>query len=463
MKQIVQSEKLFFEILDTIDEGIHAVDANGNTIFYNRIAEMHDGMKREEVIHRHILQVFPSLTEETSTLLKVIETKKPIYQMPQTYVNVKGEKIETVNTTLPIMVDDELIGAVEIAKDYTTLKSLSEKLVDLQRKQLSTKATLEQTKFHFEDILTEDEILTQLKKKAKKVAKSDASVLVYGETGVGKELFVQSIHAESNREHSPFIAQNCAALPESLLESILFGTTKGSYTGAVDRPGLFELANGGTLFLDELQSMPLSLQAKLLRVIEDGHVRRIGANRSLKVDVRIVVAMNKDPFTAVGEGSLREDLFYRLNVFSFHIPPLRDRKKDISLLCHYFIEKFNSKLNKEVQVLSEEVIKRLTEHQWPGNIRELKHVIEFAMTMVDDSVITIHHLPDYLRHTEKEKNKKPLSLRQELERYEIEMIQEALRIYEGNVQKAAKYLKIPRQTLQYKIKRYELSAKNLSE
>lgn len=459
MNQVIKSEQLFFEILDTIDEGIHAVDANGYTIFYNHIAARHDGMKREEVIDRHILHVFPSLTEETSTLLKVIKTKKPIYQMPQTYVNVKGERIETVNTTLPIIVDNELIGAVEIAKDYTKLKTLSEKLVDLQRKNSTLGASGEETCYSFDDILTNNSLMIAMKMKAKKVAKSDASVLVYGETGVGKELFVQSIHKESNRQHGPFIAQNCAALPESLLESILFGTTKGSYTGAVDRPGLFEVANGGTLFLDELQSMPLSLQAKLLRVIEDGHVRRIGANQTMRVDVRIIAAMNEEPFISVKNGVLREDLFYRLNVFSFNIPPLRKRIEDISLLCEHFIHIFNQKMNKHVTDVSEDVLDELKRHHWPGNVRELKHIMEFAMTMVEGETLHLQHLPDYLQKKAPKKEKR-LPLREEVEQFERKKIVEALEMHQGNVLKTAKYLEIPRQTLQYKMKRYEISAKN---
>ncbi|WP_243290776.1 sigma 54-interacting transcriptional regulator [Bacillus sp. FJAT-47783] len=459
MKRVQKTEKLFFEILDTIDEGIHAVDADGYTIFYNHIAAKHDGMKREEVIDRHLLHVFPSLTEETSTLLKVIHTQKPIYHLPQTYVNVKGEKIETVNTTLPIVVDGELIGAVEIAKDYSKLKSLSEKLLDLQQKKSNELTEIEQTLYHFDDIITTNPTLIKMKEKAKKVAKSPASVLIYGETGAGKELFVQSIHAESLRKQGPFIAQNCAALPESLLESILFGTTKGSYTGATDRAGLFELAHGGTLFLDELQSMPLSLQAKLLRVIEDGYVRRIGSSRSMKVDVRIVAAMNEEPFLCVENGRLREDLFYRLNVFSLAIPPLRERKEDIIVLTKSFIQSFNIKVGKDVHELSTEVKTLFYRHDWPGNVRELKHVIEYAMTMVEGKIILLRHLPDYFQMETKLENGQ-LSLREEIEHLEKKRINEALQLHNGNVLKASKHLQIPRQTLQYKMKRYEMSAEN---
>ena len=192
--------------------------------------------------------------------------------------------------------------------------------------------------YTFDDLLTTNQEFKQLILQGKKAARSSSSVLVYGESGVGKELFVQSIHNESNRKNSPFIAQNCAALPESLLEALIFGTAKGSYTGAVERQGLFELANGGTLFLDELQSMPIELQAKLLRVLEDGVVRRIGGTKSTVVDVRVITAMNIAPENAIEENKLRPDLYYRLNVLSYELPPLRKRQEDILLLAESFFK-----------------------------------------------------------------------------------------------------------------------------
>ncbi len=192
--------------------------------------------------------------------------------------------------------------------------------------------------------MTNDARFKQTKELAQKVAPTDANVLIYGETGTGKELFVQAIHEASKRKNKPFIAQNCAALPESLLESLLFGTTKGSYTGAIERAGLFELVDGGTLFLDELNSMPLDLQAKMLRVLEDGVIRRIGDNKTRKVDVRVITAMNQPPEICLKENKIRTDLYYRLNVFSLYIPPLRERTEDVLLLASYFLKEYNKKL-----------------------------------------------------------------------------------------------------------------------
>ncbi|MFY0758249.1 sigma 54-interacting transcriptional regulator [Metabacillus dongyingensis] len=448
-------ERIIHHILETIDEGIHAVDEKGITVFYNEIAAFHDGLKVDEVVGKHLFDVFPSLSEETSTLLKAIKTKKPIYHHSQTYINVKGEKIETVNTSLPILSEDKVIGAVEIAKDYSAIKRLTERLADLQ-KQVHSPPKAEGsngTRYVLDDIITASKNLLLIKTLVKKAAITSSNVLIYGETGTGKELIVQAIHNESQRKDAPFIAQNCAALPEALLESLLFGTAKGSYTGAVDRPGLFELSHGGTLFLDELQSMPLNLQAKLLRVIDDGTIRRIGSSHSITVDVRVIAAMNISPEKCLAERKMREDLYFRLNVFGINLPPLRERPLDLPLLISYYIKKYNHEFQKRVASLSDEAQVLLKQHHWPGNVRELKHCIEFAMNMCDGNRIKTDHLPPYLLKAE-DTLKEAHSLHEKMSMIEKEIIQHALVQSEGNILKTAKLLQIPRQTLQYKVKKY---------
>ncbi|WP_191559208.1 sigma-54 interaction domain-containing protein [Metabacillus idriensis] len=448
-------EQIIHHILETIDEGIHAVDENGITVFYNEIAAYHDGLKVDEVVGKHLFDVFPSLSEETSTLLKAIKTKKPIYHHSQTYINIKGEKIETVNTSLPILSEDKVIGAVEIAKDYSAIKRLTERLADLQ-KQVHSPPKAERssgTKYVLDDIITASKTLLIIKTLVKQAAKTSSNVLVYGETGTGKELIVQAIHNESQRRDAPFIAQNCAALPEALLESLLFGTAKGSYTGAVDRAGLFELSHGGTLFLDELQSMPLNLQAKLLRVIDDGTIRRIGSSHSINVDVRVIAAMNTSPEQCLAQQKMREDLYYRLNVFGINLPPLRQRPLDLPLLIFSFIKMYNHEFQKRVGGITDEVHALLKRHPWPGNVRELKHCIEYAMNMCDGNRIHMGHLPPYLLNV-KETAKEPHSLHEKMSLIEKEIIQEALAECDGNILKTAKLLQIPRQTLQYKVKKY---------
>ncbi|MCA1030341.1 sigma 54-interacting transcriptional regulator [Bacillus timonensis] len=454
-------------ILGSIDEAIHAVNEKGITIFYNEVAAKHDGLEINEVLGKHILETFPSLTEETSTLLKVIRTKEPIYHIQQTYKNKRGTFIDTINTTLPIKVGDRLIGAVEIAKDYSQIKTLSNKLLDLQSKIKAIPKKPNEvtgTTYSFQDIITRSEEFMKIKHFAERISRFSSSVLVYGETGTGKELLVQSIHNSSSRNLSPFIVQNCAALPESLLESLLFGTVKGSYTGAVDRAGLFELAHGGTLFLDEINSMPLQLQSKLLRVLEDGVVRRIGATKAYQVDVRVIVAMNESPLHCVERKQLREDLYYRLNVYPLEIPPLRERKEDIPLLMDFFISKYSESFKRNIPFVDDNVKDCLLDYSWPGNVRELKHCIEHAMSLVDGEKITISHLPPHLTNTKKtlsasnEKSSSLLPLRSAVEETEKKLIRLSLEQTGGNILQAAKLLKIPRQTLQYKIDKYQMSS-----
>lgn len=457
-----KDKEILHSILSTIDEGIHAVDANGVTMFYNHVAAKLDGVEGDEVLGKHVLDVFPSLTGDTSTLLKVIQTGEPIHNQHQSYYNIRGMLIDTVNTTLPINVDGEIVGAVEIAKDLTRVKQLSEKLLDLQAKvepgNLQNKPSKGESgaKYQMMDIITTDISFKKLKEKAVKVAQTSSPILVYGETGTGKELFVQAIHNASPRKSKPFIAQNCAAIPSSLLEGILFGTVKGSYTGASDRPGLFEIANGGTLFLDEINSMPLDIQAKLLRVLENGLIRRVGGTKENAVDVRIIAAMNEPAEKCIEEKTLRTDLYYRLNVVSLDIPPLRDRKGDIMRLAEHFVRKYNFQFGKLVTKISEEVLDLFNIYSWPGNVRELEHAIESAMNVMDGHEITKDHIPYHIGNYKdpgvNQIDSMPIqSLRDALMETERNLISEALRKTNGNVQQAAKLLDIPRQTLQYKM------------
>ncbi len=451
--KVVERADLFELILEAIDEAIHVVDDQGVTIFYNHNAAKFDCLAKEEVIGKYILDVYPSLTEKTSTLMHVLRTGKPIYHSLQTYLNKNGEKIETVNTTLPIIEGSKLIGAVEVAKDVSKLSALSNRLDQKKR----TDGAPGSTQMHdFSSFLTNDPHLKEMLEKAKKAAAYPSSVMVFGETGTGKEVLVQAIVHASDRKDQVFIPQNCAALPESLLESLLFGSVKGSYTGAIDRKGLFELADGGTLFLDELQAMPLTLQTKLLRVLEDGVVRRIGDAKAVQVNVRVITALNIDPFEAVKKQMLREDLFYRLHVSSFHIPPLRTRKHDIQLLSRHFIQTYHQQFSKNVNRLSEETIQVFMAHQWPGNVRELKHTIEHAVLMMPKEAeeITPAYLPAHLRTHQIESHPPESSLKSQVMSFEQTLIQEALRKHAGNIKQTAAALKIPRQTLQYKLKKY---------
>lgn len=454
------------DILDNIiDEGVHIVDSTGVIIYYNKFAAALDSINTEVAVGRHILEIYPSLTEETSTIMKVLKSGKPILNYQQTFKNYKGLEITTLNSTIPIRSGKKVIAAVEISKDITEVKKLSEKVVDLQAELYSEnrskqKMDYSRAVYTFADIIGTSEEMLRLKKNALAVANSPSPVLVYGETGTGKELLVHSIHNASTRRNKHFIAQNCAALPESLLESILFGTVKGSFTGAETRPGLFEIADGGTLFLDEINSMSLQLQAKLLRVIQDGNVRRVGDTKIIHVDVRIMTAINTEPSKALEEKTLRDDLFYRLSVISLKMPGLRERRDDIVALTEYFIKKYNAMLNKHVKEVSKEVMSFFMDYSWPGNIRELEHTIEGAMNIADGDTITRNNLPYHMLEifdsTEKHGEQIAMPLKEAIAKLESELVAAALKKSDGNITKAAELLDIPRQTLQYKISKYKL-------
>lgn len=455
------------KVLDYIEEGIQIVDTRGKILYCNFAAANLDNLNRDDTIGKYILDVYPSLTEETSTLLRVIRTGEPIYNFQQTFLNYKGYKITTINSSIPIIEEGEVVGALEISRDITQVKLLSEKVVDLQ-KQLYREDTIKKrersgtAKYTFDDIIGESKVITELKEKAFRAAQNLSSIMVYGSTGTGKELVVQSIHNASKRSNKPFIAQNCAAIPSSLLEGILFGTSKGSFTGADDRPGLFELASGGTLFLDEINSMPIELQSKLLRALEEGSIRRVGDIRTRSVDVRVIAAMNMEPHEAVEKRYLRSDLFYRLNVVSLRVPDLKERKEDLELLVNFFVEKFNRKLKKNVIGVSPKVMRIFEGYHWPGNVRELENIIEGTMNILEGQIITEEELPYYFKkghsstsfYFDKEENK--ISLKAKLQEAEKQIIIEALKKANGNISNAARLLEMPRQTLQYKIQKYNI-------
>ena len=456
-------------------DAIMIVDHNGRIVYSVRFNPRFDkdGCEDEfeSIINRNFLEVYSSIKPEESSVINCIKYGVPIHRKSQKFYDKKGRVYNTQNLTLPIIRSGKILGAVELSKDITSIKEntdLKDKdtipVIETLHKENKFSANYE-----FSDIITRNKEMINNIKKAKTVADSSSSVLVYGETGTGKELYVQSIHNYSLRRHRPFIAQNCAALPESLFESILFGSVKGAFTGAVDKPGLFEQANDGTLFLDEINSMPINLQAKLLRVLQDGIVRRVGDEKNRKVDVRIIAAMNVDPLKAVELGQLREDLFYRLNVVSLKLIPLRKRREDILLYVEYFIDKYNKELNKNVKGISSEVEELFMQYDWPGNVRELQHIIEAAINIVEDGYIELENLPIYLSEKIEVEDDESLeehfyfsllegmeSLDSVVDNIEKKMIIDALGKSKGNISKAAEALKITRQRLYYKLEKYNI-------
>lgn len=460
-------------ILDNIDEGIHIVDESGRTVIYNqKMAEL-ENMEKSAVLGKKLLDIFPSLTENSSTLLQTLKSGRAMRNIHQEYLNKYGQKITTISTTIPIKFANGTIWALEIARDITEIKNLYYKIIRLQEKLYSNQGedSLNSRLFTFADIKGEDEKLKQVLEYARQAAATDSSILIVGETGTGKELFAQSIHSGSRRRNRPFIAQNCAALPENLLEGILFGTRRGGFTGAINRKGLFEQADGGTLLLDEINALSPGLQAKLLRVLQEGTVRPVGGKEDIKVDVRIITTINTPPVEAIKKGNLREDLFYRLAVVQLYLPLLAERRGDILLLSNHFIKKFNQKLNCKVEKLSDRVKEIFLSYSWPGNVRQLEHIIEGAMNIIgEEKVIREEHIRPFLIDlegfsAEKEKAAEEelkelndaISLPARLEEIEKKIIIDTLQETEGNITRAARKLGIKRQSLQYRLDKYNLS------
>jgi arginine utilization regulatory protein len=458
------------QVLDHLEEGVHVVDAQGRTVFYNAKMAAMEQMRPEDVLGRPIQEVFRFQEAGGSTLLEAVREGRVTRNVRQTYFNSHGTRITTINHTYPLRLGDHIVGAVEIARDVTRVERLQEHL-----------AAGTGARYTFDAIVHASAAMDEVVEQARRAARTDSSILIVGETGTGKELLAQSIHQASPRAAGPFVAQNCAALPEALMEGILFGTAKGAFTGAIDRPGLFEQAHGGTLLLDELNAMSPALQAKLLRVLQERTVRRLGDTKERRVDVRIVATMNDDPLAALSAGHLRRDLFYRLSVVTLVLPPLRERMEDVPVLVRTFIGKYNRLFGLHVQGVTPHLMRAFLRYHWPGNVRELEHTVEGAMNLVQgEEWLQTHHLPLYLRRRFEAEADAPEGsggsvaqaqaqgaaqdaakdasgrLRDRLAGYERAVLADVLARHGGNISAAARELGTTRQNLQYHLRKVGL-------
>ncbi len=479
---------IYESILNSIDEGIHVADINGYVKYINPSQQSIDGLTAD-VIGKHWTEVY-RLDEETSLVLKALHEAKITHDEYQTYVTREGKYVSIVCSTMPLYSEGKMIGAVAITKDFIKFKEMAEKILNTNahtkhpKQKRKVEPWAENCKFN--QILGENKLFQESIKWGQAGAKSNSAVLIYGETGTGKEMFAQSIHAESERANGPFVAINCAAIPESLLEGILFGTTKGAFTGAVDRAGLIEMADSGTLFLDEINSMPFQLQSKLLRFLEEKRITRLGSKDSISVDIRVVSSCNLEPSEAIERKQLRSDLFYRLAVIYIYLPPLRKRPDDLDILTRYFIDKYNREMGKQINSMEENVKEMFQGYSWPGNVRELMHCIECATSLIpaNETQIKSEHLPKNLILGMQKEKVKPTSFHntasqepaspppnlteagleqnnhgniiEQIRQQEKEEIIHALKMSNGNIARAAKSLGLSRQRLHYRLKKYHL-------
>lgn len=490
LEALFHDNSLYFDGFDRLQEAIYVSDAKGNIVYFNKVAEALDGYKLKDVRGKSIKTLY-GIDETTSPLLKSLASEHPRYNEKFTYYINGQENIQICNTS-PIYKDGQLVGAYSIQRDITPFKEIVEKNIALQYKIEQTKRKDERfiSENPFSEIKGNSDAFMECKALAHRVSKTDSTIMLVGETGSGKEVFARAIHNHSNRANKPFLALNCAAIPETLIEGILFGTAKGVYTGAVEKDGILTKAQGGTVFLDEINSMSLSSQAKLLRVLEEKKIMKLGSDKETPIDVRIISSTNESPRKAIEEKHFREDLFYRLSVVQITIPPLRERKEDIIELTRHFIERYNKKFQKHVPGVNEEVMKYFLAFPWPGNVRQLKACMESAMNFAtDDHAITMADLPAYIfedtkaseslyrhRHFSIEENDSeerqntpaPITagfsvkegetegLLSAIEEEERRRMIRAIQNAKGNVAKAARALGISRQLMYYRVKKYQI-------
>lgn len=472
----------FLAILNSLSEYIYIIDADGRMQFMNSAAERFEQITSDKIKGRHIKEIY--MQKESPTLM-ALEKRKAIQEHENIYM-MNGKQYRQLAKSIPLFSGDKLIGACTIQRDITFMSQILSDNTSLQKYQQQHTKDKKRT---FDALIGDHPDFLKSKKMAEAAALNDAPVLLSGFTGSGKEVFANAIHNASSRKNNPFLAINCAAVPDGLIESILFGTTKGTFTGSLDKSGLFEQAEGGTLFLDEINSMSLNSQAKLLRVLEEKEIRKLGDDKDIKIDVRIISSINTTPNKALENHQLREDLFYRLSVTTIIIPAIRERKGDIELLTQHFIAKYNGIFNKHIQGLARETQEFFLSYSWPGNVRQLKHVVESAVNAAkgDAPEITIEDLPSYLfedstKHVEtfsdaaqepsrlaaqsagyensdrpNIRNLAPENLYETIKEKEKTEIMEALMRSGGNISKAARDLKMNRQTLVYRMKKYNIT------
>lgn len=454
IKHIVDKNKCESAIVETLTDGVLTVDKDGFVTFMNQVGAEILCVDRESSIGKHISDV----VDFKPVILDVLKTGKGYIDKEFLLTKRSGDKIHFMKTAVPIK--DEKGNIITVVDTFRKIKRVNKMVNELSGSYAN---------FSFDDIIGSSIKIQDCISKAKASAKSMSNVLITGESGTGKELIAHAIHNHSDRRNQPFVSINCGAIPRELLESELFGYEPGSFTGASTkgRMGKFELADGGTIFLDEIGEMPIDMQVKLLRVIQDRKITRIGGNNIFDLDVRIIAATNKDLFEQCRKGCFREDLYYRINVLHVNLPPLRERKEDISELIMHFMNKLSVKLNKEIYDISPVAMNKIVSYSWPGNIRELENTVERAVNLCsghiisEDDVFIDNVQESFNFHSnagEAESNIDIISKTdiEPLEVIEKRAIERALNISGGNITTTANLLKVTRNTIYNKMKKYNL-------
>jgi PAS domain S-box-containing protein len=442
--KIIEEERSHTQtILDSIADGVMTVDPNFRIISFNKAAARITGFCKEEALGQYCRDIFRSnLCASSCPTKESITTGKELTDIEETILNKQNREVPlNVSTNVWRDQNGNPIGGILVFRDLTPITELKKELLG---------------KYSFQDIISKNKVFLELFQILPDIAKSDATVLITGESGTGKELVAKALHQLSSRRERPFIEVNCGALPETLLESELFGYKRGAFTDAKqDKPGRFKLAERGTLFLDEIGDISLGIQSKLLRVLETKEYEPLGGTRTEKADVRVVSATNKNLWSQVQSGEFREDLYYRLNLFPIEIPPLRDRPEDIPLLIDHFLTRFNHTKGRTIAGLAHSAMEILLNHAYPGNVRELQNIIEHAFILCKTSHIGPGCLPAYLRKKDLHKNNG--KGKKALDEFERELIVETLQKHDGKLQETANEMGIHRATLWRKMKKMKIA------
>ena len=459
---------LLARALDQVTDGVQIYDKNACAVYFNRasrsISHIPSGVSVEG---RHLLDLY-NLDETISTTMTALQTKAPVIDRVDSFRanDFSAAPIASANTSYPIFREGELLGAV-VFEQTAEIVERNMKKMEATGKALSAFSQrppkISFSGYTFDNVIGSCPKLREAVELARRVAPQDSPVLLVGETGTGKEIFAQSIHRSSRRRGGKFLAINCAAVPETLIESLLFGTRRGSFTGSEDKAGYLEEASGGTLFLDELNFMSLAMQSKILRVLQEKTFRRVGGSQDLKLDVRVISSCNEDPFKAVSENTFRRDLFYRLSTVMIELPPLREHLEDLEELVRYRLEATAYQFVQAATRLDPEALAILRAYHWPGNVRELFHVLDYAQNVTDSEFIGPRHLPPYLlkHRAEPAAPIQPVDFSQKtlqglMDDYERQIIAQALEHCGYNISQTAQTLGILRQSLQYRIRKYGL-------
>ena len=457
LKKFKDAETALLSIFETSFDGIYITDGDANTIFINSSYEVISGLTRDEVIGKNMLQLEQNGVISRSASLLALQNREPV-TIEQEFRTGK----RTIVTSTPIFdKNNTIVRVVTNVRDVSELYSLKEELArkhELNQRYQSEIELIRDQILDNVDLVAKDDKMIELLRMVNRVAQLDTAILLLGETGVGKECVAAHIHKNSQRSRERFIKINCAAISENLIESELFGYERGAFTDArkEGKMGLFELADNGTLFLDEIGELPCSIQVKLLRVLQEQEIMRIGANKSIRINVRIIAATNRNLEAMIADGSFRKDLYYRLNVFPIVIPPLRERREDIPVLAQHMLDFLNKKYSKN-KVFFQTALARLREYRWPGNVRELKNIVERAFIMSEETCISAADLPlDVPRSSQSgfDENGAPLDLKAVLEKMELDYINRAY-AHHHNVRDAARSLKMDPATFTRKRKNYQ--------